>query len=65
MVNISSYAIGWMVALAFTMGAAAGGSIELLHWREKFAKLRGELLRQRQLSDEMSRTLGLLSRNQW
>ena len=59
---VSSYTLGWMVALAFTLGAGAGGSIEVLHWRKKVLALKAEVLRQRdllrqhQLIEEMKRS---------
>lgn len=46
---VSSYTLGWLVALAFAIGAAAGGSLEMLHWRKKVSTLRSEVLRQRDL----------------
>jgi len=53
----SSYAIGWVVALAFTMGAAAGGSVELLYWQLKITQLRTQLQRERQLAAEMRKMI--------
>jgi len=44
---VNDDAVCCLVALAFVLGSAAGGSIELLHWRPKVLALQAEVVRLR------------------
>lgn len=52
---MSDDAVACLVALAFVMGSAAGGSVELLHWRPKVIALQAEVLRLREKVVVLSR----------